>query len=360
MSSAPVMILAGGTGGHIFPGLAVAEALRARGVPVVWLGSRLGLENRLVPAADLTLDTIDVSALRGRGRLALVGAPVRLARALWQALRIVRRRRPRSVLSLGGFAAGPGGLAAWLLRRPLLVHEQNRVPGLTNRALAHLARRVLCGFPDAFADKFEAEAVGNPVRPEISALAPPAQRFAPRDARRRILVLGGSQGARALNAAVPKALAALGDAAEFEVRHQCGERHREQAEQAYAAAAVPARIESFIGDMAQAYAWADLVICRSGALTLAELCAAGVGAVLVPYPHAVDDHQTRNADFLVANGAAHLLPEDDALAAGLEALLRRLLPSRSTLLAMADAARAQARPDAARRVADVCVAEGRA
>jgi UDP-N-acetylglucosamine--N-acetylmuramyl-(pentapeptide) pyrophosphoryl-undecaprenol N-acetylglucosamine transferase len=359
MSAAPVMILAGGTGGHIFPGLAVAEALRARGVPVVWLGSRTGLENRLVPAADLTLDTIDVSALRGKGRLALAGAPLRLMRAVWQALRIVQRRRPRSVLSLGGFAAGPGGLAAWLLRRPLLVHEQNRVPGLTNRTLAHLARRVLCGFPDAFGGRFAAETVGNPVRPGISAVAPPAQRFDARDATRRILVLGGSQGARALNAAVPTALAALGGELPYEVRHQCGERHREQAAHAYAAAGVAAQIENFIGDMAQAYAWADLVICRSGALTIAELCAAGVGAVLVPFPHAVDDHQTRNAEFLVAHGGARLLREGDGLAVELEALLRQLLPARAGLLAMANAARGQARIDAAQRVADACLQEAR-
>jgi UDP-N-acetylglucosamine--N-acetylmuramyl-(pentapeptide) pyrophosphoryl-undecaprenol N-acetylglucosamine transferase len=206
-AEAPVMILAGGTGGHIFPGIAVARSLRRRGVPVVWLGSRHGLENRLVPAADLTLDTIEVSALRGKGALALLAAPLRLLRALWQALAIVRRRRPRSVLSLGGFAAGPGGIAAWLLRCPLLVHEQNRVPGLTNRALARLARRVLSGFPDAFPDRVAAVHVGNPVRPEIAELPPPEQRFDARDATRRVLVLGGSQGARALNLALPAALA---------------------------------------------------------------------------------------------------------------------------------------------------------
>ena len=359
MSAAPVMILAGGTGGHIFPGLAVAEALRARGIPVVWLGSRQGLENRLVPAANVPLDTIDVSGLRGKGRLAWLGAPVRLLRSLWQALRVVRRHRPRSVLSLGGFAAGPGGLAAWMLRRPLLVHEQNRVPGLTNRTLAHLARRVLSGFPDAFADKFAAEAVGNPVRPEIAAVPIPAQRFAERDGLRRVLVLGGSQGARALNAAMPLAVAALGDDVRVEIRHQCGERHQQQAEQAYAAAGVDARIESFIRDMAEAYAWADLVICRSGALTLAELCAVGVGSVLVPYPHAVDDHQTRNAEFLVANGGAYLAPEGETLARELTTLLQQLLPSRVRMLEMANAARSQARTDAAQRVAELCLEEAR-
>ena len=359
-SQAPVMILAGGTGGHIFPGLAVAQALRARGVPVVWLGSRHGLENRLVPAADLTLDTITVSALRGRGVLSLLLAPLQLARALWQAIAVLRRRRPRSVLSLGGFAAGPGGLAAWLLRRPLLVHEQNRVPGLTNRSLAHLARRVLCGFPDAFPTSTGAEMVGNPVRPAIAALPTPDVRFADRGVRRRLLVLGGSQGARALNVALPTAIAALLRECEIEVRHQCGERHRAEAEQAYGSAGVTVRLEPFIHDMGEAYAWADLVVCRAGALTLAELCAAGVGAVLVPYPHAVDDHQTRNAEFLVAAGGARLVPENEDLAVTLTAQLRDLLPTRSALLRMALAARSLARVDAAERVAELCLAEARA
>jgi len=367
--AAPVMILAGGTGGHIFPGLAVAQVLRARGVPVVWLGSRHGLENRLVPAADITLDTIEVSALRGRGTLSLLLAPLRLSRALWQAVAVLRMRKPRSVLSLGGFAAGPGGIAAWLLRRPLLVHEQNRVPGMTNRALAKLARRVLCGFPDAFPTEVCGETVGNPVRPAIAALPPPQQRFAARNGARRVLVLGGSQGARALNLAMPQALAALRSEIaiemQIEVRHQCGERHRDEAERAYAAAGVTVHVEAFIDDMAAAYAWADLVVCRAGALTLAELAAAGVGAVLVPYPHAVDDHQSRNAEFLVANGAARLAREDEALAQQLGAALRELLPSRPRLLQMANAARALARVDAAERVADHCLeaastsAEGR-
>jgi UDP-N-acetylglucosamine--N-acetylmuramyl-(pentapeptide) pyrophosphoryl-undecaprenol N-acetylglucosamine transferase len=359
-ATAPVMILAGGTGGHIFPGLAVARVLRERGIPVVWLGSRHGLENRLVPAADLTLDTIEVSALRGRGALSLLLAPFRLARSLWQALRVLRLRRPRSVLSLGGFAAGPGGVAAWLLRCPLLVHEQNAIPGMTNRTLARLARRVLCGFPDAFAAGSGAETVGNPVRPEIAALPPPAERLATRAGAPRLLVLGGSQGARALNQAVPQAIAALRGEIDVDVRHQCGERHRGDAEQAYASAGVSAQVHAFIEDMAEAYAWADLVICRAGALTLAELCAAGAAAVLVPYPHAVDDHQTRNAQFLVAAGGARLAREDEGLAPQLGAALRELLRDRGALLRMAEAARAQARTDAAQRVADLCLAEARA
>ena len=360
MNEAPVMIMAGGTGGHIFPGLAVARVLRARGVPVVWLGSSHGLENKLVPAADITLDTISVSALRGQGVLSLLLAPLRLARSLWQAMGVLRRRRPRSVLSLGGFAAGPGGVAAWLLRRPLLVHEQNRVPGFTNRALASIARRVLTGFPEVFPRSLKAESVGNPVRPEISAVAPPSERFAGRNGTRRVLVLGGSQGARALNAAMPLALAAMRIEQPIEVRHQCGARHLEQAQQAYAAAGVEARVDAFIADMAEAYAWADLVVCRAGALTLAELAAVGVGAILVPFPHAVDDHQTRNGEFLVGNGAARLVPENGELAAHLARELTDILPSRSLLMQMAQNARAQARADAAERVADLCLSEARA
>lgn len=354
-AEAAVMILAGGTGGHIFPGLAVAAELRARGVPVVWLGSSHGLENRLVPAAGIHLDTIKVSGLRGKGALALLTAPLRLLRSLWQAARILRRQRPRCVLSLGGFAAGPGGLMAWLLRRPLVVHEQNRVPGLTNRVLARFARRVLCGFPDTFAHAFDAQTVGNPVRREIEDLPAPDERFAARGDARRLLVLGGSQGARALNLALPQAITALRGEFAIEVRHQCGERHRAEAEKAYATAGIEATVESFIADMAGAYAWADLVVCRSGALTLAELAAAGVGAVLVPYPHAVDDHQTRNAEFLVAAGAARLAREDEALPQQLGAALRELLPSRGRLLVLANAARAQARGDAAGRVAEACI-----
>src|SRR5690606_21778158 len=283
--NAPVLILAGGTGGHIFPGLAVAEALRARQVPVVWLGARGAMETRLVPAAGIELDTIDVAGLRGKGALTLLLAPLRLLRALWQALAVLRRRRPRAVLSFGGYAAGPGGLGAWLLRRPLLVHEQNRAPGFTNRVLARLARRVMCGFPGSFPGR-ASEDVGNPVRPAIAALPMPAQRLAGREGPARPLVLGGSQGAAALNRGLPEAIARLPGAARPQLRHQCGERHADAARAAYAAAGVAASVEPFIADMAEAYAWADLVVCRAGALTLAELCAAGVGAVLVPFPAA--------------------------------------------------------------------------
>ncbi len=355
----PVLILAGGTGGHIFPGLAVAQALRARDVPVVWLGSDGGMETRLVPPAGITIETISVRGLRGKGTLALLKAPFLLVRALWQALAVLRRLRPRAVLSFGGFAAGPGGLVAWLLRRPLLVHEQNRAPGLTNRVLARLARRVLCGFPGSFPGR-ACEAVGNPVRPEIAAVAPPALRLAGRTGAARLLVLGGSQGAHSLNIALPQVLARLPAAQRPDVRHQCGERHAEKCREVYAQAGVTASVEPFIADMAEAYAWADLVVCRAGALTLAELCAAGVGALLVPYPNAVDDHQTRNAEFLVERGAARLLPEGEGFDDRLFAAAAPLLADPGARLALAEAARAAALPRAAEAVAAIVIEEARA
>ena len=349
----PVMILAGGTGGHIFPGLAVAKVLRARGVPVTWLGADGAMETRLVPQHDIAIDTLAISGLRGKGTLALLGAPVRVLRAIRAAGFILRKRQPRAVVSFGGFAAGPGGLAARLMKLPLLVHEQNRAPGMTNKVLSRFARRVLTGFPGSFAGE---EAVGNPVRAEIAALPVPAERFAGRSGALRLLVLGGSQGARVLNNAVPNALAALGHPG-VEVRHQCGEKLRAEAEAAYAQAGVRASVEPFIADMAAAYAWADLVVCRAGASTLAELCAVGVGSVLVPFAAAVDDHQTRNAEYLVQAGAAVLLKQDDALAEHLQPVLRDLLADPARRLAMAESARLLAKPDAAERIADIILEE---
>lgn len=345
----PVMILAGGTGGHIFPGLAVAHALRARGVPVTWLGADGAMETRLVPGHDIPLDTLPVRGVRGKGLATVLLAPFKLAGAVRRAVALMRQRNPRAVVSFGGYAAGPGGLAARMTRAPLLVHEQNRAPGITNRVLARVAHRVLTGFPDTFAGRRE-EWVGNPVRAEIAAVETPEARFAGRTGPLRILVIGGSQGARALNAAVPQAVAALRGVVAFEVLHQSGETLHADAVRHYADAGVEGRVEPFIADMAQAYAWADLVVCRAGALTLAELCAVGVGSVLVPFPLAVDDHQTKNARFLCDRDAARLLPQSDALAAELTDTLRTLA-DREALLRMARAARVLARPDAAERVA---------
>lgn len=306
--SAPILIMAGGTGGHIFPGIAVARELERRGVPVVWLGGQVGLETTLVPQAGLPLESLAFAGVRGKGAATALLAPLRLLRAVLTARSILKRVGPRSVLSMGGYAAAPGGIAARLARIPLVVHEQNRVPGVTNRLLARLARRVLSGFAHTFAD---AEWVGNPVRTEISAIDAPAQRLAGRDGALRVLVLGGSQGARSLNLLLPQVFQRRGNSLSLEIRHQCGAKHLEKTREIYATADVEVAVEPFINDMAAAYAWADLVICRAGALTLAELCAAGLPSILVPFPSAVDDHQTRNAEVLVEADAARLVAEGD-------------------------------------------------
>jgi len=351
------MIMAGGTGGHIFPGLAVAKVLRERGVPVTWLGADGAMETRLVPQHDIPIDTLAIGGLRGKGKLALIGAPLRLLRAIRAAGFLIRDRQPRAVIAFGGFASGPGGIAARLHGLPLLVHEQNRAPGMTNRVLSRFARRVLAGFPGSFAQR--EEAVGNPVRAEIAAITPPELRLANRQGPLRLLVLGGSQGARVLNNAVPTALAALGAGMPVQVRHQSGEKLHAEALQAYADAGVQASVEPFIADMAEAFAWADMVVCRSGASTLAELCAVGVGSVLVPFAAAVDDHQTRNAEYLVERGAAVLLKQDETLATQLEGVLRDLSENSARRMQMANAARALAKVDAAERIADIILEESK-
>ena len=353
MNKAPVMIMAGGTGGHVFPGLAVARALSERGVPVIWLGTRAGLEARLVPDAGLPLECLSVRGLRRNGLLGWLLAPLSLSRALIQALAIVRRHRPRSVLGLGGYVTGPGGLAAWILRRPLLIHEQNARPGLSNRLLARIAGRRLSGFALTFPGAGEAEAIGNPVRREFVALDEPEQRYGERSGPLRLLVVGGSLGAQALNQTVPASLALLPEAERPLVRHQSGERTAALARAAYDEAGVEVRLETFITDMAEAYAWADLVICRAGALTVSELAAAGVAAWLVPLPHAVDDHQTANARTLADHGAAELIPQQDLSPDALADRLRGL--QREQLVQMARAARQCARPDATDRLASACL-----
>lgn len=345
----PVMILAGGTGGHIFPGIAVAKALRARGVPVRWLGAEGGMETRLVPAHDIPMDTIQVSGVRGKGLGKLLGLPLKLLAAVKAARAVLQTHRPRAVVSFGGYAAGPGGLAARLLGIPLLVHEQNRAAGLTNRVLSRLASRVMTGFPDTFAGEV---VVGNPVREEIAAL--PARQRVPA-APFKLLVIGGSQGARALNQAVPQALAMLaarGEGEVWQVRHQCGEAMLAETRAAYAKAGLEIEPEAFIADMAAAWQAADLVICRAGALTLAEVCAAGVAAILVPFPQAVDDHQTRNAEYLVSRHAALMVKQGDALAAQLAQHLAHFAGHPELLLSTGQAARQLARPDAAAQVAE--------
>ncbi len=308
--SRPILIMAGGTGGHVFPALALARLLRAKSHDVIWLGTQRGLEARVVPAERIPIEWLSVGGLRGKGIMTLLAAPFRLALALAQALRVMWRYRPLVVVGLGGFVTGPGGVAAWLMRRPLLIHEQNAVAGFTNRCLSHLARDVLEAFPGSFGSGVRARAIGNPVRQDITAIAPPATRFADRSGAIRILVIGGSQGANRLNRMVPPALALVkqsGTIPAIDVRHQAGERWIDNGRESYANAGVRADVRPFIEDMAEAYSWADLVICRSGALTVSELAAAGVGAILVPFPAAVDDHQTHNAQYLVKEGAAVLI-----------------------------------------------------
>jgi UDP-N-acetylglucosamine--N-acetylmuramyl-(pentapeptide) pyrophosphoryl-undecaprenol N-acetylglucosamine transferase len=354
MTRAPVLIMAGGTGGHVFPALAVARALRHRQETIVWLGSAHGMETRIVPAEGIELETIRVSGLRRKGALAWLQAPWHLAVALLDALRVMRRRRPRVVLGMGGFASGPGGVAAWLLGRPLVIHEQNAVAGLTNRLLAGLAREVLEAFPGSFSAGRNARLTGNPVRADIAALAAPGVRLAGRSGAVRLLVIGGSQGARVLNETIAGALALLPASTRPEVWHQAGEATLAVARAAYAQAGIAARVEPFIADMAAAYAWADLVVCRSGALTVAEIAAVGLPAVFVPFAGAVDDHQTRNAAYLVEAGAASLVPQAALSATRLAAELAPLLGARALLLERAERARALARPAATAVIADIC------
>lgn len=346
--SKTILVMAGGTGGHIFPALAVAEKMRERGWRVVWLGNPDGMEARLVPPRGFEMVNLKFAALRGKGLLRKLLLPVNLLRGFWQALKIIRQVQPNVVLGMGGYITFPGGMMAALLGKPLVLHEQNSVAGLANRVLAGVADRVASGFPGVLK---KAIWLGNPVRPEIAAIAPPTERFAERSGALRLLVIGGSLGAQALNEMVPKGLALLGESDQPQIVHQAGEKHLDALKANYAAVGVQAHCVSFIEDMAGAYAWADLVICRSGALTVAELAAAGVASILVPFPHAVDDHQTGNAKFLVNVGGAFLLPQPD-LTPDSVALIRNY--SRGQLLEMAEKARSLAKPEAAEEVANIC------
>ncbi len=351
----PVLIMAGGTGGHVFPALAVAQQLRSQGVPVVWMGTRHGLEARVVPKANIPCVWVGIEGLRGRGWQRLVMAPLMILRAVVQALWHIRRIHPRVVLGMGGFVSGPGGIAAWLLRIPLVIHEQNAIAGFTNRRLAWLAHRIVVAFPDSFPAHRQPLLLGNPVRADITTLPPPTTRLANRSAPWHLLILGGSQGAAALNHLVPLAIQHLSERVRLTVWHQAGNSLFEETEQAYRQAGVRAQVTPFIEDMAKAYGWADLVICRAGALTLAELTAVGIGAILVPYPHAVDDHQTANAQYLVQAGAALLIPQDQLTAALLADHLHALFSEPARVRAMAEAARRLAKPQAAWQVADLCL-----
>ncbi len=346
-----VLIMAGGTGGHVFPALTVAKELSMRSVSVEWLGTARGIENRLVPEAQIPLHHIEVQGLRGKGLVKLVLAPFLLLKALAQALRVLRKQRPELVLGFGGFASGPGGLAAFILRIPLLIHEQNAVAGTTNRLLSRLASKVLCAFPAAFEGAVH---VGNPVRAEISALANKAREFEPKSSF-NLLILGGSLGAKAINEIMPQALANLPESLSIQVRHQTGQAHEDSTQEAYRSLNVEGEVTAFIADMASAYEWADLVICRAGALTVSEITAAGVASILIPYPHAIDDHQTKNGEWLVENGAAKMYTQASLTPENIQTLIEDLMSDPSKLNSMAERARLLALPDAANQVASICM-----
>jgi UDP-N-acetylglucosamine--N-acetylmuramyl-(pentapeptide) pyrophosphoryl-undecaprenol N-acetylglucosamine transferase len=349
--SRTILIMAGGTGGHIFPALAVADELRGRGWRIVWLGSKAGMESKLVPQYGFEIVWVRFSGLRGKGLLRLMLLPVNLLIAFWQSARVIFRVRPDVVLGMGGYISFPGGIMAAALARPLVLHEQNSVAGLANKVLARVADRILVAFPDTLKN---AEWTGNPVRREIAQLAPPEERFRNRTGNLKVLVVGGSLGAQALNEAMPRALALIPQSQRPEVMHQAGEKHLATLESEYREAGVSAMTLAFIRDMSNAYATADLVICRAGALTVSELAAAGIASVLVPFPSAVDDHQTSNARYLADRSAAILFPQADLTPRKLADLLLGF--TRGKLLDMASRARALGKPDAARIVADHCMA----
>jgi UDP-N-acetylglucosamine--N-acetylmuramyl-(pentapeptide) pyrophosphoryl-undecaprenol N-acetylglucosamine transferase len=305
------LVMAGGTGGHIFPGLAVAEALREKGWKVHWLGGPDSMESRLVPPRGFAFEQIDFSGVRGKGLVTLAFLPLRLLKAFWQSIGVVRRVKPHVVVGLGGYITFPAGMMAVLLGKPLILHEQNSVAGMANKVLAEVADRVFTTFPSVFK---KGEWIGNPLRKEFLEQAPPDERFAHREGRMKLLVVGGSLGAKALNDVIPQALAKMPEAERPQVIHQGGEKQIEQLRANYAAAGVEADLTPFIADTARAFADADLVICRAGASTVSEIAAVGAAAVFVPFPFAVDDHQTTNAKFLSDQGAATLLPQTELTA----------------------------------------------
>lgn len=352
MNAKTFMVMAGGTGGHIFPALAVAQELQAQGHRIVWLGSEGAMETRLVPQYNIPLETLSIKGIRGNGIKRKLLLPFTLVKTIAAARRIIRRYNVDAVIGFGGFVSFPGGIAARLCGLPLIVHEQNAIAGLSNKVLSHFASQVMYAFPQVFTN--QNGLVGNPVRADIASLTTPAQRFAGRQGVLNILVVGGSLGADILNKVVPQAMALLPESQRPNLLHQSGRNKLAQLQHQYAECGVKAECVEFITDMVSAYREADLVICRAGALTIAELTAAGLGAILVPYPHAVDDHQTANAQYMVKDGAAVLMPQTSLNAQSLQTVLADL--SREQCLQMAEKARALAQPDSAAKVAAAAVA----
>lgn len=348
-----ILIMAGGTGGHVFPALAVADYMKVSGWRVVWLGTKGGMEEILVPQKGYDIEIMDFSGLRGKNLMVWFLLPLRLLLAFWQSAKVLFQIRPDVVLGMGGYPAFPGGIMASLLNKPLLIHEQNSVPGLANKILAKFADKVLLGFPNAIRNEKKIIFSGNPVRKEISQLDIPDKRYAGRSGKLKLLIIGGSLGAQALNTIVPKMLKLIPDHMRPLVTHQAGRKHLETLKKNYAEAGVEGELLVFIENIAVQYADCDLVICRAGALTIAELTAAGIASILVPFPYAVDDHQTSNAKFLSDKDAAVLLPQNELTPQGLAQLLMEF--TREKLLGMAMKARELARPDATRLVAEACM-----
>lgn len=350
-----VLVMAGGTGGHVFPALAVAKAFQEKGAEIKWLGTQAGIEAKVVPDNNIDIVYLDVAGVRGQGIKRLVLAPLKITAAIVKVLQVIRDFKPDLVLGMGGFVTGPGGVGAWLSRTPLCIHEQNAVAGFTNKVLARFATRVFQAFPNTFSELGnKVMTTGNPVRKEIADIEPPHTRFLHRQGPIRVLVLGGSQGAVALNNVVPEAFAAMANKDQFTIRHQAGGKNQKVATEKYQEMGVNAEVFPFIENMHEAYSWADVVICRSGALTVAELAAAGVGALLVPYPFAVDDHQTKNGEYLANSGAAILMQQQELTAESLKKVILEKLSEREDLLRMAQAARKLALVNATEDVVAGC------
>jgi len=352
-----ILVMAGGTGGHVFPALAVAHRLQQQGWNIEWLGTEQGIEAQVVKQANISINYIRVTGLRGKGLIRRFIAPFQLVRALLQSLSVVSKIKPACVLGMGGFASGPGGLAAWFLGKPLVIHEQNAIAGMTNRILSRFARRVLTAFPGAFGAKSSVQeyCVGNPLRQAITELPPPTERMQGREGQLRMLILGGSLGAQVLNQRLPQTMALMAPQQRFEIWHQTGKNNSGLVLAEYQQLNVAARVDDFIENMDEAYAWADVIVCRAGALTVSEIACVGLASILVPYPHAVDDHQTANAGFLASAGAAMIISEPQLTAQHLAEVLIERFSLRSQLLQMAENARQLARLDATDQVANYCL-----
>lgn len=354
MSDKTFLIMAGGTGGHIYPAMATARMLQQQHDSIVWLGSDGGMEERIVSEAAIPFHGISIKGVRGNGWQTKLFAPFRLLWAVLQSLVVIYKVKPDCVLGMGGFASGPGGLAAKMLGKPLLIHEQNAVAGLTNRILSYIADSVMTAFPAAFPARVTAKQTGNPLRQEICDIYYRPRQPIPDDRGIRVLVLGGSLGAARLNECIPESIAMLDPSIRPEMWHQTGANHDQETSKRYRQHHLEARVSAYIEDMGEAYQWADFVICRAGALTVSELCVVGLGAILVPYPYAVDDHQTRNANFMVSAGAAWLLPQSELQPSTLAEILRPLLSKRDRINQLSRSAHDLGRPEATEKVAEEC------